>query len=290
MVILIIHDGIEVVVVGHGERNGVRISLTKIGLRVEGNIVLAILIPIDRRIVVLEGHTVTVVVGIVLCVEEFPAAGEHLVESGVHIWCLQAHGIARQHGGRRTELSDLRHTALEFEVDIDDMQFIGHLHTAVVLILIVRVLVDHGDDLLLHHIVGIRLTADVERGGLGRLLTLDDKVLLIVGHCAIFSLGELGALYDGRATLVLVFLVAIIPLAGCRNLDGFHITGVGIIGIDINHLTTAIRCTEVDEIILGDIDIVAIVLGFYVGIVTFVVADSLKLRVHDGGTLRIFRE
>ena len=165
------------------------------------------------------------------------------------------------------------------------MQLVGELHAAIVLILIVGVLVDHGNDLLLHHVVGVRLTADIERGGLSRLLTLDNEVLLVVGHRAVFGLGNCGTLADGRAVLGLIVLIAVIPLAGGREPDNFHIAAIGIVDIGIDHLTTAVRCAEVDEVVLGNIDIVAIVLGLHTGVVTLIVADSLKLLVGEDSAI-----
>ena len=165
------------------------------------------------------------------------------------------------------------------------MQLVGELHTTIVLILIVGVLVDHSDDLLLHHVVSVRLTADIERSGLGRLLALDDEVLLVVGHRAIFSLGDCSTLADGRAVLGLIVLIAVIPLAGGREPDSLHIGGIGIVDIGIDHLTTTVRRTEVDEVVLGNVDIVAVVLGLHMGVVTTVVADGLKLLVGKDGTI-----
>ena len=59
VVLLILHHSIEVVIVSHSQRYVVRISLTQIGIRVEGNEYLLILVPVKRCTIVGEWDTIT---------------------------------------------------------------------------------------------------------------------------------------------------------------------------------------------------------------------------------------
>ena len=98
VVILIVHHSLQVVVVGHTERHIVRIGLTKIGLRIVGQI-LTVLIPVDRRLVG-ELLTVAMTLGILLSLEDLPATTHDLIGTRLDGRLHQTHIIAWQGGCR----------------------------------------------------------------------------------------------------------------------------------------------------------------------------------------------
>ena len=62
------------------------------------------------------------------------------------------------------------------------MQLIDQADTLTLIVrLVIGVLIDNTDNLLRCHILGIRLTRDIERSGLRRLCTLDGKEFLVIG-------------------------------------------------------------------------------------------------------------
>ena len=232
-------------VVGHRERHGVRIGLTQPCSGVEGHPVLLVLIPINWCDVVLKRNTITVVGGIVGRSKQLPTAVEHLVETRIHIRTTETNGIARQYHRRILQLSDNRCATLQLQVDVDNVELVGLLHATTFLIFVVGILIDYGDNLLLHHVVGIRLTRDIERRGLCRLLTLNDKVLLVVGNkCFVLVVSwrqECSRTDSSRSILLRVSLVTIIVLARCRYRSNFiHTAGIGIKDILVNHLTDTV--------------------------------------------------
>ena len=183
VVLLILHDGIQVVVVSHTQRHVVRIGLTQIGLRVECQPYLLVLIPVEWGAVDGEWLTIAVQHGVILVVEHLPATGQHLVKTRIHRRCLQSERVARQHGRRRVQRTNLRSTTLQLQADIQHMQLIDQAHTLTfVASLVIRVLINHADDLLRRHIFGIRLARDIERCRLRRLRALDGELLLVVGN------------------------------------------------------------------------------------------------------------
>ena len=68
-------------------------------------------------------------------------------------------------------------------MNVHHMQLINQTDAITLVIsLVVGVLIDHTDDLLRRHILGVRLARDIERRGLRRLSPLDREILLIVGN------------------------------------------------------------------------------------------------------------
>ena len=281
VVILILHHGIKIVIVGHTDGHRVRVGLTQIVSRIEGHPCLFVLIPIDGRVAIVERNTVKMVHRIFTISEEFPSIAKRLIEAGIHLRCRQTDSIARQYGWWRIEHTDSGQTALQLQMDVHHVQFIRLLDTAVVFILIVGILIDHGDDLLLGQVIDIALTADVERRQARRFLTLDDKVLLVVGQAFIFCLA-----YDTiflRARIII--LITIILLSGMTKRHTFYRGMMIQIGI-IDHLSLTVWNTHVIEILLSEINRYAICLWVHTRIVALIVLDNiLKLFAGDA---RIF--
>ena len=80
-------------------------------------------------------------------------------------------------------------------------------------------MVDYGDNLLLREILYVALTADVERGGLRRLLTLDDEVLLLVYEvCIVVSIDNPSSRYTCTTaiySLTVHYTRAVLTVGNC---------------------------------------------------------------------------
>ena len=83
-------------VVGHSERHVVRVGLTKVGLRIVGQI-LTVLIPVDWRLVG-ELNTVAMTLGIFLVLEDLPTATHDLIGTGLDGGLHQTDIVAWQSG------------------------------------------------------------------------------------------------------------------------------------------------------------------------------------------------
>ena len=180
VVLLIVHDALQVVVVGHADGYVIRVGLAQVGLGIVGQIE-AILIPverIDRRCI---GHTVDMALGIRLRLEEFPSATSNFVST--RCYRRYAHGDAGtwQHDGRRIDVLYLWYAALEVDVDVHHMAFADwyDMHT-VDIALFVIILIDDGDNLLRREVVDVGIACHIQRTGLHRRYTVDGEVLLIV--------------------------------------------------------------------------------------------------------------
>ena len=221
MMFLIVHHGIKFMVVGYTDGHGVRIDLGQIVSRIEGHPCLFVLIPIDGRVTIVEGRTIDMLLSLIIVGEDLPAVTKRLIESRIHLRCCQADSIARQYGGRRTQFTDSGHSTLQLQMDVHHMELISLLDTAIVFILIVGILIDHGDDLLLGHIVDIALAADIERCEPYRLLTLDDEVFLIVSQAFVNNLSE------NRSFMIVItigiILIAVILRTSIVKCHGFHL-------------------------------------------------------------------
>ena len=118
---------------------------------------------------------------------------------------LQSDGVAGQHHPGCLQRVDDGCTALELQVDVDDVQLVDQFHVvAVVGTFVVGVLIDDGDDLLRLQVVDVALARDVERGLLRRLVALDGEVALLVGQAAVVLLGDDPSRLDVRAGAVAV--------------------------------------------------------------------------------------
>ena len=154
VMLLICHDLREVVVVGYTDRHRIRIGLTEVCHRVEGNLVILILIPIELRLVVDKRHAIATGLIIVLTWEQFPTVCDNLVKTRVHRRRLHAEGVTRQDGRRCAQLTDLRCSTLQLQVNVHHVEFVGQRYTVtLIVILIISILIDHADDLLLSHIL-----------------------------------------------------------------------------------------------------------------------------------------
>ena len=120
---------------------------------------------------------------IVLAGKQFPTIGQYLIKTRIYSRSLQANSVTWQYGRWCIQRSNLRCATLQLQVDIHDMEFVHQTDTlAFVIGFIVGVLIDNTDDLLRRYILSVRLTGNIERGGLRRFRTLDREELLIVGH------------------------------------------------------------------------------------------------------------
>ena len=188
----VVHHGIEVVVVGHGELHEVGVGLAEVRLSVVGYVVV-VLVPVHRREVVEVRNTVGVVFGIGLVGEHLPSAADDLEGTGCDVRLLQTHGAVGQHDGRLLQLADARHTALELQVDVDDMLLGNLLDVGTRLVaLLVCVLVDDGNHLVLAEVVDVGLTRHVECRCADRHVTVDSEVDLLVGQRAIYTFTDDG--------------------------------------------------------------------------------------------------
>ena len=194
----------QVVVVGHAERDGIGIGLTEVGLGVVGQI-LTVLIPVDRCLVG-ELPAIAVALGVLLVLEDLPAAAHDLIGTRLHGGLEESHIVARQDSSRRAEVANLGHATLEVDMDIDDMALRDRLdmRTALVALGIV-VTEDDGDDTVLLEVEDIRLSGDIERGQFLRSITLDGEMLLEVRQLLVVVLTDehtgtyVTTFADGRA-------------------------------------------------------------------------------------------
>ena len=103
---------------------------------------------------------------------------------------------------------NLRHAALEVQVDIDDMPLGDRLdvRTALVTLRIV-VAEDDGDDTVLLQVEDIRLTGHIERGQLLRRTTLDGELLLQVRQLTVVILRDQYTRHDIAALVIGLIVV-----------------------------------------------------------------------------------
>ena len=149
VVLLILHHSIEVVVVSHRQWHIVRVGLAQIGLRIEGQEYLLILIPVERCTIVCEWDAITMQHRIVFRIEQFPATGQNLIKSRTNGWCLQTDGITRQYSRRCRQRANLRCTTLQLQVDVHHMQLVYQADTLTLVIwLIIGILINDRNDLL----------------------------------------------------------------------------------------------------------------------------------------------
>ena len=203
MVVRGIHHLLQVVVVGHAELHGVRVSLADITLGIVGHIV-AVLIPVHRCLVVAVGHTIAMELGIGGVVVDFPATTNQLIGTRCHLGLVHAHGSSRQYGRWRQQLVDDWCTTLKLQVDVDDVELVHQTDTlARFVTLVIGVLIDDGDNLLLRQVVDIAFTTHIERGLLCGLITLDKEAALLVNQVTIVvGIDDPAFLYRGaRAVL-----------------------------------------------------------------------------------------
>ena len=182
VVLLILHHSIEVVVVGHRQRHIVRIGLTQIGLRVECQEYLLVLIPVERSTVNRERCTIAVQLSIVLRCEQLPTAGQYLIKTRIYTRSFHTECGTRQYSRRYIQRTNLRSTALQLQVDVNHVQLVDQAYTFTLVIgFIVGVLIDNANHLLRRYILSIRLTRDVQGCSLCWLGALDCEELLVVG-------------------------------------------------------------------------------------------------------------
>ena len=192
-----VHHGVDVVVVGHGELHGVGVRLAEVGLSIVGHIVV-VLIPVHRREVVEVRYAVGVMFGIGLVGEHLPSAADDLEGTRSYVGLLQAHGAVGQHDGRLLKLADARHAALELEVDVDDVLLGDFIDVSTRLVaLLVGVAVDDGNHLLLAEVVDVGLAGYIEGRGADRYVTVDGEVNLFVRQLVVLVVGDDGA--DGHS-------------------------------------------------------------------------------------------
>ena len=152
VVLHVFHHLCQVVVVGHAHLYMVRIGLAEVCLRIVSEVV-TILIPVER----VEGrHVVNAIdmtLGISNLLEEFPATARHLVGTWCHMRFTDADERARQHNLRCLDVLDGRNTALELQVDVDDMALTNRSDVCTTdITFFIVILIDHGDDLLLREV------------------------------------------------------------------------------------------------------------------------------------------
>ena len=150
-------------VVAHADGHGVGVGLAQARLGVVGYPVV-VLVPIDGIRVVGIALSVVVGVGMGVVVEDFPARLGDVEGTRGDGGDVQAQRGTRQHEGRRVQLANLGHAALEADMDVDDVALgDGRDVVARLVALLVLVEVDDGDDLLLREVVDVRLVRHVER-------------------------------------------------------------------------------------------------------------------------------
>ena len=163
VVLLVVHHLLQVVVVAHAEGHGVGVSLAQARLGVVGYPVV-VLVPIDGIHVVGVALSVVVGVGMGVVVEDLPSGLGDVEGARRDGGDVQAQRGTRQHEGRRVQLANLGHAALEADMDVDDVALgDGRDVVARLVALLVLVEVDDGDDLLLREVVDVRLVRHVER-------------------------------------------------------------------------------------------------------------------------------
>ena len=111
---------------------------------------------------------------IILCIEQFPTATGDFVSTRGDVWLRHRQGSTRQDDVRLTDILHGRNTALEVQVDIQDMTLAYRcdVQTSHVTLYVV-VLVDHGDNLLLRQVEDISTASNVQRTGLRWRLSVE---------------------------------------------------------------------------------------------------------------------
>ena len=175
-----LHHGLEVMIVGNAQRNGVRVCLAEICLSVVSQIV-AVLIPVERISGRCVFDTVDVALGVRLLLEYLPATTCYLVSTRCYVWLAYSDVGTRQHSLWSLDVLDGRNTALEEYVDVHYVTLTdwGNICTCSIALLVV-ILIDYGDNLLLREVEDIREAADVQRTCLRRCYTVDGEVFLVV--------------------------------------------------------------------------------------------------------------
>ena len=166
--VLSLQHGLEVMIVGNAQRNGVRVCLAEICLSVVSQIV-AVLIPIERISGRCVFDTVDVALGVRLLLEYLPTTTCYLVSTRCYVWLAYSDVGTRQHSLWSLDVLYGRHTTLEEYVNIHHVTLAdrGDARTCSIALLIV-ILIDDGDNLLLREVEDIREAADVQRTGLRR--------------------------------------------------------------------------------------------------------------------------
>ena len=164
---LVVHHCFQIVVVSHAHRYSIRIGAAQVALGIVSHVV-AVLIPVERIARRVVFYTVDVALGITLGIEEFPSAAGHLVGSRGYI--RLTHGVEPS-GQNEVGLFDIihdRHTALELQVDIQNMALADRCYVSAAVSLLVVILIDYGDNLFIRQVVDITLATDIERRGFRR--------------------------------------------------------------------------------------------------------------------------
>ena len=293
----------QVVVVGHAERYGIGIGLTEVGLGVVGQI-LTVLIPVDRCLVG-ELPAIAVALGVLLVLEDLPAAAHDLIGTRLHGGLEESHIVARQDSSRRAEVANLGHATLEVDMDIDDMALRDRLdmRTALVALGIV-VTEDDGDDTVLLQVEDIRLSGDIERGQFLRSITLDGEMLLEVRQLLVVVLTDehtgtyVTTLADGRAgtdichgmavhvvadaVVRTTVIIGVVQLAVAERKGG-HMTllVVGQITVSLGRddLSDGVRLVATDKGHIDHIDRIAI--DLHRRVMVLLVGDGLVLLTVD---------
>ena len=195
---LVVHHLLQVVVVGHADRQVVRIGLAQIGLGIVGQEV-AILIPIERIVAWRIVDTVDVAFGIAFVLKQLPATARYLIGSRSHLRFTQTEEVARNDSLRLSDILYSRNTTLKLEMDVHHMALTDRCHVVAIGFFIV-ILIDNGDNLLLREVEDVRLAADEEGTGLRRSNTVDGEAPLQVGQTTIGAwIGRTSALCDDVA-------------------------------------------------------------------------------------------
>ena len=180
VVVSCIHHLLQVVVVRYRELYGIRVGLTEVSLRIIGNIVV-VLIPVYRRRVIIERLTISMQGSIIGIGEHLPSRAGDLESTRLNRRNLQTDGCTRQHGIWFLEHTNLWHTTLEIDVQVDNVTLTDRRDVITALItLLILIEVDDGDYLFFLQVIDVRLTGNIERSGLLRCCTVDDKACLLV--------------------------------------------------------------------------------------------------------------
>ena len=90
--------------------------------------------------------------------EHLPSTTDNLEGTRCYVGLLQTYGTVGQHDGRLLQFADSRYTALELQVDVDDMLLGNFLDVGTRLIaLLVGVVVDDGNYLFFAEVVDVGL-------------------------------------------------------------------------------------------------------------------------------------
>ena len=124
--------------------------------------------------------------GIVIVAEDLPSRFRDTVSTLSNRRYIHTNCSTRQHDIGFVDITNLRHTTLEVDVDVHDVALTHWCHIESRLVtLIILIEVDNGDNFLCRKVIDIRLIRNIEGADLRRRCAMDDEALLEIAETII---------------------------------------------------------------------------------------------------------